>query len=361
MEGQPRVRYEWRGGKRGVGVRSSRAVAAGKRPGKQRANTSGADLRAFEPLGYTAAAAPLFYTVALRVLRSCRRTVVAVDEPPLRSSALDAPPPLATRPAVLRARGLAGYPLAPSRGRGCDRLGGLIARRAKRGALPRVFTGASRSGGVRCVSPSPPPPAAECCLQCRWLLVAIEYWHAPKLTKRRRTVTGAQDTVARRPLVHSGVKPCWRADEGSPALVIDRKLSGVSWGRVARRATITPVDWYPCGTANSVPRNVTRSISFREHEFRSCLVLLLSRTRWNVSANDSVRTVECCQSVSLALSVEGDSSVYHEGRLSDKGTAASLDARILKAAPGGQPDAMRRRCWRKRAWMRLTLSTWVSF
>lgn len=158
MEGQPRVRYEWRGGKRGVGVRSSRAVAAGKRPGKQRANTSGADLRAFEPLGYTAAAAPLFYTVALRVLRSCRRTVVAVDEPPLRSSALDAPPPLATRPAVLRARGLAGYPLAPSRGRGCDRLGGLIARRAKRGALPRVFTGASRSGGVRCVSPSPPPP-----------------------------------------------------------------------------------------------------------------------------------------------------------------------------------------------------------
>lgn len=160
MEGQPRVRYEWRGGKRGVGVRSSRAVAAGKRPGKQRANTSGADLRAFEPLGYTAAA--LLYTVALRVLRSCRRTVVAVDEPPLRT-ALDAPPPLATRPAVLRVRGLAGYPLAPSRGRGCDRLGGLIARRAKRGAFPRVFTGASRSGGVRYVS----PPAAECCLQCR--------------------------------------------------------------------------------------------------------------------------------------------------------------------------------------------------
>lgn len=118
MEGQPRVRYEWRGGKRGVGVRSSRAVAAGKRPGKQRANTSGADLRAFEPLGYTAAAAPL-YTVALRVLRSCRRTVVAVDEP---RSVLDAPPFLATRPAVLRVRGLAGYPLAPSRGRGCDRL-----------------------------------------------------------------------------------------------------------------------------------------------------------------------------------------------------------------------------------------------
>lgn len=77
MEGQPRVRYEWRGGKRGVGVRSSRAAAAGKRPGKRRANTSGADLRASEP-GYTAAAAPLLYAVALRVLQSCRRTVVAV-------------------------------------------------------------------------------------------------------------------------------------------------------------------------------------------------------------------------------------------------------------------------------------------
>lgn len=141
MEGQSRVRYEWRGGKRGVGVRSSRAVAAGKRPGKQRSNTSGADLRAFEPLGYTAAAVPLLYTVALRVLRSCRRTVVAVDEPPL-PSALGAPPSLGTR-------GPIAYPLAPSCGRGCDRLGGLIARHAKRGAFSRVFTGASQSGGVR--------------------------------------------------------------------------------------------------------------------------------------------------------------------------------------------------------------------
>lgn len=102
MEGQPRVRYEVEGlAREGVGVHSSRAAAAGKRPGKQ-ANTSGADLRASEPSGYTAAAASLLYTVALRVLRSCRTVVVvtvAVDEPS-PWSALGARSSLATRLAV---------------------------------------------------------------------------------------------------------------------------------------------------------------------------------------------------------------------------------------------------------------------
>lgn len=102
MEGQPRVRYEVEGlAREGMGVRSSRAAAAGKRPGKQRANTSGADLRASEPSGYTAAAAPLLYTVALRVLRSCRTVVVTVAVDELSPwSALGAPSPLATRLAV---------------------------------------------------------------------------------------------------------------------------------------------------------------------------------------------------------------------------------------------------------------------
>ncbi|KYN08407.1 hypothetical protein ALC62_00604 [Cyphomyrmex costatus] len=136
MEGQPRVRYEWRGGKRGVGVRSSRATAAGKRPGKQRADTSGADLRASEPSGYTAAAAaaaaaPLSYTVALRVLRLCWST-----SRHLRCT-------FVVRPAY-SSRFLL-FPL-----KGCDRLGGLIARRrAKRGARSRVRSPSRSSGGVR--------------------------------------------------------------------------------------------------------------------------------------------------------------------------------------------------------------------
>lgn len=143
MEGQPRVRYEWRGGKRGVGVRSSRATAAGKRPGKQRANTSGADLRASEPSGNTAVAAPLLYTVALRVLRSCsshhrrRRRVVTVEHPRCTFVVGHT-----CWPTALGVRDLTGLRLAPSYGGGCDRLGGLIARRAKRGAFSRAFTGA---------------------------------------------------------------------------------------------------------------------------------------------------------------------------------------------------------------------------
>lgn len=53
----------------------------------------------------------------------------------------------------LCSRSRAGFPPAPSYG------GGLIARRAKRGAYSRAFTGASRSGGVRHVLPLPPPSA----------------------------------------------------------------------------------------------------------------------------------------------------------------------------------------------------------
>ncbi|KOX80961.1 hypothetical protein WN51_00879 [Melipona quadrifasciata] len=50
MEGQPRVSNEWRGGREegwGYGL----GTAAGQRPGKRRANTSGADSRASEPPG----------------------------------------------------------------------------------------------------------------------------------------------------------------------------------------------------------------------------------------------------------------------------------------------------------------------
>lgn len=58
MEGQPRARYEWRDGTRGVGVLSRRAAAAaGQQPGKRRANTSGADLRASEQTGFLRPAA----------------------------------------------------------------------------------------------------------------------------------------------------------------------------------------------------------------------------------------------------------------------------------------------------------------
>ncbi|KZC11456.1 hypothetical protein WN55_02630 [Dufourea novaeangliae] len=68
MEGQPRVRTEWRGGTRGVGVRSRQATAAGQRTGKRGENTSGTDSRASEPPN---SHKQRLYIVVLRVLRSC--------------------------------------------------------------------------------------------------------------------------------------------------------------------------------------------------------------------------------------------------------------------------------------------------
>ena len=78
MEGQPRVRNEWRGSTRGVGVRTRQATAAGQRPGKRRANTSGADSRASEPPGLS----QVVYRRATRstvvLLRCHRRRYVVV-------------------------------------------------------------------------------------------------------------------------------------------------------------------------------------------------------------------------------------------------------------------------------------------
>lgn len=74
MEGQPRVRGEWRGGTGGVGVRSRQATAAGQRPGKRAANTSGTDSRASEPPN---SRKRRLYIVVLRVLRSCCYTAAA--------------------------------------------------------------------------------------------------------------------------------------------------------------------------------------------------------------------------------------------------------------------------------------------
>lgn len=75
MEGQPRVPYEWRGGARGVGVHSRRAAAVRQASGQvsRRADTSGADLRVFEPSGYTASS-----TVVVSYRRATRVTVVSV-------------------------------------------------------------------------------------------------------------------------------------------------------------------------------------------------------------------------------------------------------------------------------------------
>ena len=66
MEGQARVRKEWRGG---VGVGARQGTAAGQRPGKRGANTSRADSRASEPPRLSQAA--VVYRRALRVPRSC--------------------------------------------------------------------------------------------------------------------------------------------------------------------------------------------------------------------------------------------------------------------------------------------------
>ncbi|EZA52745.1 hypothetical protein X777_07126 [Ooceraea biroi] len=77
MEGQPRVRYEWRGGVRGVGVHSRRAAAAGQRPGKRRASTSGADLRASEPSRYTACSSHRRCCRRCRCRCRCRRAAAA--------------------------------------------------------------------------------------------------------------------------------------------------------------------------------------------------------------------------------------------------------------------------------------------
>lgn len=72
MEGQPRVRYEWRGGVRGVGVHSRRAAVAGQRPGKRRAGTSGADCAPLSRRDTRRASTPL-----CRILsRYTRATVV---------------------------------------------------------------------------------------------------------------------------------------------------------------------------------------------------------------------------------------------------------------------------------------------
>lgn len=80
MEGQPRVRNEWRGGRKGVGVRSRQATAAGQRPGKRGANTSGTDSRDFEPPGLSQAA--VVYRRATRATvvcyAACRRRYVVV-------------------------------------------------------------------------------------------------------------------------------------------------------------------------------------------------------------------------------------------------------------------------------------------
>lgn len=146
------------------------------------------------------------------------------------------------------------------------------------------------------------------------------------------------------------------------------RIGHVSWNvsHVPVAATITLLSWYLCSTASSVAFATVQygddclvSEQFVSEHSRY-LLPFTSFERSGHSVNDIVWTIKCCRSISIDWK---DSSVFrrHEERQSDKGTAASLDARILKAAPGGQPDAMRRRCWRKRAWMRLTLSTWVSF
>lgn len=91
MEGQPRVRYEWRGGERAEGVRSRRATAAGQRPGKRRENTSGADLRASEPSGYTSSGTVRCCILSRYACYGCR-VVVAVGAGAKLSRVLDTSP-----------------------------------------------------------------------------------------------------------------------------------------------------------------------------------------------------------------------------------------------------------------------------
>lgn len=74
------------------------------------------------------------YACYSRVVAPSSPLPLPLTKPPPRS-ALDASPSLATRPAVLGARDPAGFPLVPSCRGGCDRLVGLIARRAERGAF----------------------------------------------------------------------------------------------------------------------------------------------------------------------------------------------------------------------------------
>lgn len=73
MEGQARVRKEWRGGTRSVGVRSRRATAAGQRPGKRGANTSGTDSRDSEPPGLSQAVVYRRVLPVPTVVLLCRR------------------------------------------------------------------------------------------------------------------------------------------------------------------------------------------------------------------------------------------------------------------------------------------------